>query len=62
MTQGFGTELAVIPVRQQTQPRQVPELVDVQTSFLKYFSELEDSRVERTRAHLMIDICEFRIF
>jgi hypothetical protein len=56
MAQAFGTATSLICRSQQTQAAKVSELVNVQSSFLECFSELEDPRVECSRAHLLIDI------
>ena len=58
MSQGFEIELtdAKKSSRPHTKQKEVAEIGAIQQSLIKHFEDIEDSRVERTKKHLLLDI------
>ena len=56
MAKGFGTSTPSLEQKHRPRPIAVADALEVESSFLRYFQDLEEPRVERTRRHELLNI------
>ncbi len=56
MTKGFGTPSPSLNEKRCPRPTAVTDTLVIESSFLRYFQDFDDPRVERTRRHELLNI------